>query len=266
MVTLMLSEGKTDFAIQKDLQDFLGSQAISARVELPFVATSMGILAKSKSDRGEIRLSALGEQLVRFREEVRGDLLHFLMYTGWQPTSSLDFLQSWSYRQCCDRYWSASELDLTNAYLDLQVEETILEAKTAFQGMGFDAFEEVSFSRKSLTGAYRWLEALRPEVIVNVDKGRRFVRRAFCPPELLMLAFGYVLRDESDVAGIDVLLTHEKREALCKVCLLAPEWFDKSLDWAIPTFPTLISAGTSAGFYGRFVRLTKLPEWADVAR
>jgi len=34
----------------------------------------------------------------------------------------------------------------------------------------------------------------------------------------------------------------------------------------IPIFPQVIAPGTTAGFYGRFVRLHKLPQLADVIR
>jgi hypothetical protein len=226
----------------------------------------MGILSKVD---GAIQLSRDGHAIARVREEARSDLLHFLIYTGWDRHRPLEFLQSWGYRNCCDRYWSAGEVQLTGAYLDRQVEETISVARETFTALNVGAFDEISFSRKSLNGAHRWLLALQPPVLHPNSpdaKERTFRRRDFCPPELVVMALAWVLRDEAVVADVDILLTHEKREALCKVCLLSPESLDRVLDWAIPTFPKLLSPGTRAGAYGRFIRLRKIPTLEDVIR
>ncbi len=128
--------------------------------------------------------------------------------------------------------------------------------------MGVGEFDEISFSRKSLTGARKWLDALQPTVIED----NIFTRRAFCSPELMLLAIGYVLRDDPDATEIDILLSRDRREQICRICLLAPESFDRTLDWAIPVFPKLIEPGTSAGTYGRFIRLHKMPTLQDVVR
>lgn len=265
-IHVLASEAALSFPTQTELLEFLTEQNIGSRVELPSTATSMGILQKTD---GAIHLSPSGQALARIREDVRGDLFHFLMYSGWDARRPLDFLQSWGYRNCCDRYWSAGEVQLTSTYLDRQVEETINGARTAFDALNVTEFDEISFSRKSLTGAHKWMLALQPQVLypnTAEAKERTFRRRDFCPPELVVLALAWILRDESTITGVDILLTPEKREALCKVCLLSPESLDRVLDWAIPTFPALLSPGTSAGFYGRFIRLRKVPTLEDMIR
>ena len=75
-----------------------------------------------------------------------------------------------------------------------------------------------------------------------------------------------MLRDEVDATGVDILLSREKRDAICKVCLLDPHALDRALDWMLPIFPNVIALGTSAGFYGRFIRLYKLPTLEDIIR
>lgn len=265
-IGLLASGTDLTFPTQKDLLELLEENNIGSRIELTSTATSMGILSKVD---GAIQLSRDGHAIARVREEARGDLLHFLIYTGWDRRRPLEFLQSWGYRNCCDRYWSAGEVQLTGAYLDRQVEETISVARETFTALNVGAFDEISFSRKSLNGAHRWLLALQPPVLHpnNPDaRERTFRRRNFCPPELVVMALAWVLRDEAVVADVDILLTHEKREALCQVCLLSPESLDRVLDWAIPTFPKLLSPGTRAGAYGRFIRLRKIPTLEDVIR
>ena len=123
-------------------------------------------------------------------------------------------------------------------------------------------FEDVSFGRKSLIGAQKWLAAVSPPVVT----GKIFRRRTFCPPELLLLALGHVLKDEQPIVDVDILLTHEKREAICQVCLLEPDMFERTLDWSMSVYPGLIQEGTTAGFYGRFVRLSTLPMIEDIQR
>lgn len=266
MLSTLYSNPELEFLSSKEMLEFLDEQGIGSRTELTSTATSTGLLDKTSQN---ISLSALGQTFVRIREEVQSDLLHFLMYTGWDAKNSLNFLQSWGYRNCCDRYWALEEFQLTSSYLDRQVEETITEAREYFDALQVSDFDEVSFSRKSLTGVHKWLLALQPQILfpnTHEAKDRVFRRRDFCPPELVTLALAWVLRDESTITGIDILLTREKREALCKVCLITPEALDRVLDWAIPTFSSVISPGTSAGFYGRFVRLHKVPTFEDIVR
>lgn len=246
--------------------EYLTSGGVATRQELPYIAHAMGILERSKDG---VTISENGRALSDIREEARGDILHFLMYAGWDAEDPMTFPQSWGYRNCCDRYWAAHEVQLTSPYLDRQVEETIDEAYRTFEALNVPEFDEVAFSRKSLTGAHKWMLALDPPVLHPNSpdaKDRVFRRRDFCQPELAVLALAWALRNESTVTGVDILLTTEKREAISKVCLLSPESLDQVLDWAIPTFPELISAGTSAGFYGRFVRLKRLPSLQDLAR
>jgi hypothetical protein len=266
MIKLLSSDSSLRFSMSKDLVEYLKAEGISASDFLQNTSTHMGVLEKSE---GEFRLSELGNALARIREDVRGDLFHLLLYSGWDANDPTTFLQSWGYRTCCNRYWTEGEVQLTSVYLDRQVEETIAEARETFTTLNIPEFDEVSFSRRSLTGVHKWLLGLQPQVLFpNVDdaKDRTFRRRDFCPPELVVLALAWVLRDETSVTGVEILLTREKREALCKACLLSPEALDRVLDWAIPTFPSLISPGTRAGAYGRFVRLHKIPTVEDVIR
>jgi hypothetical protein len=142
-----------------------------------------------------------------------------------------------------------------------RVEEARNDAEAAFAEMGLSELDPASFGPKSLAAIHKWLSALDPPVIENDV----FTRRSFCPPELLLLALGWVVGREG-LPETDVLLSRETRDAVCRVCLLEPTAFDRALDWMIPIFPRVIAPGTTAGFYGRFVRLHKLPELSDVIR
>jgi len=259
-MTLVLANSQCQaFETVRELLDYTESRGVGSRTEMQSMATSLGLLNKSPKGIG---LSPQGFAFTRMRDSVQADILHYLMYAGWSAKDPLNFLPSWAYRLCCDRYWEAQNVVLNAEYLNRQVEETISRARSAFLEMGLSEFQEISFSSKSLAGARKWIDAVQPPVVENGV----FARRAFCPPELLLLAVGYVLRDEVDATGVDILLSREKRDAICKVCLLDPHALDRALDWMLPIFPNVIAPGTSAGFYGRFIRLYKIPVLEDIIR
>ncbi len=106
-----------------------------------------------------------------------------------------------------------------------------------------------------------WLEALVPPVIEN----NIFTRRSFCPPELTLLASGWVAQTMDGELDIDFLLTPPRREAICRLCLLEPNSLDNVLDWMLPNYPDIVQPGTSAGVYGRYLRFLKWPGVTDLA-
>jgi hypothetical protein len=119
-----------------------------------------------------------------------------------------------------------------------------------------------SFSAKSIRGVRKWLEAITPPVMED----DLFSRRHFCPPELALLALGWVGQQSGGETGIDFLLTPERRNAVCRVCLLDPSALDRVLDWTLPLYPGVVRPGTSAGVYGRFIRFLKWPKLKDLLR
>lgn len=259
MYQLLARNTDMSFGTAKELIEFLNNAGQSTNEWVQSTSSSMGILERTEAG---IQLSPVGSALALVRDDVRYDLLHFLMYTGWSDQNPTDFLQSWAYREVCNQYWEIGTVELSSDYLDRQVAEIIALAHSTFTALHINDFDEISFSRKSLRGAHNWLEAVKPSVIQD----KTFKRRSFCPPELVMMAIGYVLQDEENVTGIDILLTPEKRTQISRICLLEPDVLDRTLDWTIPIFSNLIAPGTTAGFYGRFVRLTRRPTMADMVR
>ena len=91
-----------------------------------------------------------------------------------------------------------------------------------------------------------------------------FRRRQTCSAELIALALGRAAREAGIGAGNDLLLSQERREAICRICLLEPGYLDRLLDWAIPRFPALLAPGMRGGSYGRSVRLLRIPAVEDL--
>lgn len=259
LISTLAQDRERFFASVQELLHFSEAQGIGARTEMQHTATQLGLLVRTS---GGITISEDGMTLAAIKEGVQGDILHYLIYTRWHEADPLSFLPSWSYRTSCDSYWNTQRLRLTDEYLDQQVGEIINMAEMTFTEMGFEEIGTISFSRKSLVGLHNWLYALNPPVIEDGV----FSRRSFCHPELLLLAIGYVMRDEDAATETDILLSHDKRAAICRICLLEPDALDRTLDWMIPIYPKVIEPGTSAGFYGRFIRLHKIPTLADVVR
>lgn len=259
LITQLAQEPDRKFETGKELIEYLRDLGQNTNDWVQSTAASMGIL--ERTDEG-IRITSTGIALAQVRDDVRADLLHFLLYTGWSAKRPKEFLQSWGYRTVCDQYWGQDTVALANDYLAHQVAEVISLAQNTFAQMDVGEFDEISFSRKSLRGVFNWLEALSPPVMAD----NTFKRRAFCSPELVMLALGHVLHDEASATGIDILLSPEKREQISRICLLDPDSLDRALDWTLPIFSHIITPGTTAGFYGRFVRLNRLPTMGDMVR
>lgn len=250
-------ENDAIFSSASEMLEYADSLGIGSRVEMSITATQMGLIERTST---EVKLSSAGKALAQIGESLRGEILHIIMYSGWHSTDPKKFLPSWAYRQICDEYWRCREIVLDASANDQQVTQMISTAESTFSELGIHDFAGISFSRKSLSGARKWLEALNPPVIAD----GRFEYREFCPPQTLLLAFGFVMRDELEALDVDILLSHDRREALCRACLLNPTNFDQVLDWMLPLYPHIITADNEVGYYGRYVRLHKLPTLEDL--
>jgi len=247
------------FPTVKALLDFAQARGLGARTEIQILATACGIL--ENVDDSHIGLSKAGKVIAQLKPEVRHDLIHYLLYTGWRPENPSTNSILWSYREVTNAFWEKPSVNVTQA-ANVIAEEVRNRTQQVFFGVpGYDS-GGVSFSSKSIRGVRKWLDALTPPVIENDC----FFRRYFCPPELTLLATGWVARTMGGGIGIDFLLRPERREAICRLCLLDLSALDKVLDWMLPVYPNVIQSGTSAGVYGRFLHFSKWPEMEDLLR
>lgn len=232
----------------------------------------------TQGDRQEARLRQIGlvtgqelsadgravAQICRQKPTLWGDLLHFLHYTRWSPAEPTAYAFSWVYRRFTDLLWEETHVLADESYLQPLVGTLIgaIETDPAFADVIKDKTRTgaISLSTSSLVGVLNWLAALQPPVM----NGQHFSRRFFCSPELIVLALGWVARTSGGDLGIDILLTPERRKALCTLCLLDPAALDRSIDWALPLYSGCIKPGTRAGAYGRFVRFVRWPQLADL--
>jgi hypothetical protein len=245
----LLYEQNLTFPNVKSLVAFTHEHGLGSRSELQNFASICGLL--QRGTQGIISISKIGRLVSQLKHEVKADLIHFLMYTGWKGESK-GKTELWAYREIVDFLWQRGNLEVLSMTASINEE---------IRNKAFDLFAaDVSFSPKSIRGARKWLEAVLPPVIENDF----FTRRHFCPPELMLLAAGWAAQQTEGELGIDFLLTPERREMICKVCLLDPSALDRALDWTLPLYPEVMVAGTSAGVYGRFLRFLKWPEMSDL--
>jgi hypothetical protein len=248
-----------EFSTVKALLDFAWAQGLGTRVEMWVLATACGILDSGQSDH--IALTQVGRAVAQLKPETRADVIHYLLYTGWQQENPAVNSFLWTYRVVVDTLWMRPS---TNVSADPQaiVEELRNRSQEAFLGVpGYDS-GSVSLSPKSIRGVRKWLEALTPPVIDNDV----FSRRRFCPAELALLAAAWVARRVAAEVDIDFLLTPDRREAICRLCLIDPSALDNVLDWMLPVYPEVILPGTGAGVYGRALHFLRWPEMEDVLR
>ncbi len=210
-----------------------------------------------------IRLTELGIRIVMAATRLQVDLLHYLLYTGWderQPTLRGPLC---TYRQVCNI--------LCNGGAD-KVKHTDLVRGVRY---ALDAhFAEVaeyqqlhlSLSGKSVRGVTVWLERLCPPAMAE----GQFTPRRDCPSELLLLALAWVYRDQLPSNSLrfrDMKLSLDRshREALCRLCLLDADALDPLLDQAIDRHRQYLSDdGRGAGGVRSLV-LHRLPSLADDA-
>lgn len=213
------------------------------------------------NDNGDLTSDAKSILHITTRKEaIWGDLAHFLHYTTWNLKAPNLHGFSWFYRAFCDYLFDQDGFKFGNSETANRVcviFNSQIEADETFQPY---LNGNPSLSADSIAGIQHWLSALTPHVIEK----NIFARRTFCAPELLLLAIGWVFRDEPDPINVPLLLTRPQRAVLCRLCLLDPKFFDRTLDWLLPRFPKVILSEDKSGFYGRSIRLRKLPSLEDL--
>jgi hypothetical protein len=253
----ILNQDNLRFTSIKDLLDFSESKGLSSRTETQLLARACGLIERDEDDL--IGLSNKGIIISKLDQKILPDVIHYLLYTGWDQNNISNNTFFWSYREVSDTLWDYASVDILDV-TNIIVEEIRNRTQKVFTGIENYDPNNVSFSPKSIRGIRKWLEALKPPAIED----DYFSRRYFCPPALLLLAIGWVAKSRSSEVGIDFLLTNEHRDQICKLCLLDTSILDKVIDYMLPIFPNIIRPGTSSGTYGRFLHFNKYPQFQDL--
>ncbi len=170
-----------------------------------------------------------------------------------------------TYREYCDLLYNKRKANIASQRDSFAAEMTSLVTSSVYFADEISKLAKgaVSLSTNSLIGVEHWLAKLTPEVITSEGQ---FMLRHYCPPELLLLSLGYVTELTEAQLGLDQPLTQERRELLCRICLIEGQVLDQILDWLFPEYPDLVQPGTTTGSYGRFVRVLAIPTLKDLLR
>jgi hypothetical protein len=229
------------------------------------IAQQLGLVEEITHDHFHLTPLACG--LLTKRDAVQYDLLHALFYTAWKSETPSEFGRSWFYRSFCNTLWSEQHLKLDRATRLTLTEQLLHEAQTCFQHVPNFSSEKLSVSIKSMDGAQEWLSQLQPAVLKQESKRLlEFKPRQACSTELFLFALSHSYMASNAETGVDLLLSPQRRDEICRLCLLDSLQFDRMLDWTLPLFPQYISQGTRAGSYGRFVRLKQLVQVDDLVQ
>lgn len=218
------------------------------------------ITAPSLHIKRPIRLTERGLRIVTAATRLQVDLIHFLLYSGWderQPTLRGPLC---TYRLACDILWQGERDKLNHARL-LRGVRYALDAR--FEAIAEYQQLHLSLSGKSMRGATVWLERLCPAV---VSEGV-FAPRRDCPSELLVLGLGWVYRHHIPAnwrrGNLEITLDPERREALARLCLLDATMLDANLDLALDRHRRYITDGGRGRAGQRLIGLHRLPSLDD---
>lgn len=211
----------------------------------------LGLIQTTKAG---LILTPRAHVILQKREAIQYDLLHYLFSTAWLPANPTEHTRAWFYRVLCEHLWGMQEVTL-----DLEARRTLTQGidgqlRLDFQDVSL-AVASVSFGDQSMDGAIEWLRRLAPSVMEASEKRTwLFHRRSFCSPEIFLLALSRSYQASDTELVMDALISPQRREDTCRLCLLDPLQFDRMLDLVLPLYTRFIRPGTRSGTYGRFVR------------
>lgn len=253
VATLMILEEQPALETVSAIVDYADSIGLPIRdrqrLEALMTARDLGLVEQNTN-----ALTQLGHLLLKtevYKPDIFSDVIHGLQYMCWKPQSASNHCFSWSYRAICQMLWSAGSLEIDNRRdLASKIEN---QARETFKR------SDITFSPKSIGGAFLWIETLKPKVIDEYTN--YFARRTFCPPELFILAIDFVYQENSVDYGVNLLLNNANKDAVCKMCLLETPAFDRVLEYAIDQFDYL-QTGVGGG-WGQYIALNQQPKLED---
>ncbi len=219
------------------------------RLEALMTARDLGLIEKSYNkltEQGQLILN-----IEMYKPSVFAEIMHGLLFSCWESQKPTINCFSWSYRTLCQILWSTGSIEISN--------RRELASKIETQAREYFNHSNITFSSKSIGGAFLWLEVLEPNIIEQATN--RFSRRAFCSPELFIMAINFVYEESHIDYGANLLLTDANKEFVCQMCLLEPGSFDRVLEYAIAQFGFL-ERGIGGG-WGEYVTLHRQPELRD---
>lgn len=187
------------------------------------------------ADSKQHRLTPEGDAFYSLWQRNRAtaiDVLHGLQYSLWTQHAPTQHLASWTYQRVCDYLWNHQMVpksrDFVNYIYDSleDLGESHVNSRSA------------SVNRSSVTNTYGWLLPLSPPVLKGVRENANgtkdfrhagFTRRPHCSPALFLMGLSWVMREAGNQLGDLVAIDAERKDQVCRFCLIESIRFDAML-------------------------------------
>lgn len=226
------------------IRDRVRLEALITARELDFVEADANVLTDKGKAISELELN---------KPDLFPDIVHGYQYALWTKKRPHLYCFSWAYREICKFLWRQGTFKV-----DSQSKKDIASEIEGLARLHFGR-SDIALSTKSVSGAFLWFEELVPNVI-NLSSDL-FTRRTFCSPELFVLGIDFVYRMGEMDYGVNLLLSDEQRDAICQVCLLDSDSFDRVLEYTTSQFDYL-EKGIGGG-WGQYLTLYRTPALSD---
>ena len=214
----------------------------------------LGILDRIKEQKSyRYSLNEFGENLLnklQFNSSLAMELVHWAYYSAWLRSPDSQWGWSWLYQEVCDMMWDNSPSQIIPRKL---MTDTVEKANSLFPE------QSPSFDVLSIRSVMAWLAAMDPPFLLKKDESDSKSpllsrKRESCSPELVFLAIQLQYQTKVLSFGAPLLMDEALIEAVCKVCMLAPEQFWPMAEICSLTFPSLKRKET---LYGTSLMITE---------
>lgn len=214
----------------------------------------LGILDRIKEQKSyRYSLNEFGENLLnklQFNSSLAMELVHWAYYSAWLRSPDSQWGWSWLYQEVCDMMWDNSPSQIIPRKL---MADTVEKANSLFPE------QSPSFDVLSIRSVMAWLAAMDPPFLLKKDESDSKSpllsrKRESCSPELVFLAIQLQYQIKALSFDAPLLMDEALIEAVCKVCMLAPEQFWPMAEICSLTFPSLERKET---LYGTSLMITE---------
>ena len=187
------------------------------------------------------RLTSKGEDFYSLWQRNRNtaiDVLHGLQYGLWTQHTPSQHLASWTYQYICDYLWTHQVLPKTS--------DCVSDLYDSLEDLGEGQVnsQNSSVDSRAVTNTYDWLLPLSPPVFEGVSeqaggksfKNATFTQRAFCSSALFLMGLSWFAREAGNEFGELVAINQERKEQVCRFCLIERTQFDFMLTEVVRRF------------------------------
>ena len=186
------------------------------------------------------------------------DVLHGLQYSLWSQYTPTQHLASWTYQYICDYLWTHQALPRTN--------DCVSSLYDSLEDIGEGQVNSgnTSVDKRTVTNTYDWLLPLSPSVFEGVSeqangksfKNATFTQRAFCSPALFLMGLSWIAREAGNEFGELIAIDQERKEKVCRFCLIERTQFDFMLTETVRRFSYISAQRSEYVVIGREPQIT----------